>query len=83
MQLLLLQVEAGRFGINWEGPIPCDMDDDGNVPPTQCPISPLDLAELEDFFSPLADSSCYGISFISECCRVCFKSSIVFPLVTV
>ena len=43
--MLLLQAEAGHFGIDWEGPISydSDTDDDGNVPPTQCPISPLDL----------------------------------------
>ena len=71
------QDEWECYGIDWDGPIPQNDDDDddsincdGNgkivVPQIECPLDELSLDELNDLVLPLADTTNYGIDLYEK-----------------
>lgn len=62
VKTVLLQNEAENFGVNWEGPVTReDNDETVCVPEIACPLSDADMEELLSVVSPLALSKHYGI----------------------
>jgi len=60
-------VEREYYGIDWDGPVPHDDSNDiVIVPETDCPLSVLDLDELNDEVSPLAETTNYGIDLYEK-----------------
>ena len=69
------QDEREYYGIDWDGPIPQEEDDDnlncdGNgmivVPQIESPLDELCLDELNDEVPPLADTTNYGIDLYEK-----------------
>ena len=78
----LWQGEREDYGIDWDGPVPHDDDnddvvddvvDDDNincdsivVPEIECPLDGLHLDKLNDEIPPLADTTNYGIDLYEK-----------------
>ena len=63
-----MQAEPLAYGIDWEGPLPEEVEsqEEVHVPDITCPLpSPADLAELSAI-DPLRDSDNYGIDIFME-----------------
>ena len=59
-----MQEDQAFYGIDWNAPLTTD-DDDANaviVPPTVCPLSQSDFADLCQIVNPSIDLGDHGIS---------------------
>ncbi len=56
-----------NFGIDFEGPLPTDMDDNDTVvvDDVECPLDTQDLEEFQELFNPLVACDDYGITLYS------------------
>ena len=70
LDILFLQDE-GYFGVEWDGPLPCDDDDyDCSVVVIEPPVSPLihqDYVELTTVINPMDVVQDYGIQLFRDC----------------
>lgn len=49
------------YGIDWNGPVSYDDDEDVNVSQTFCPLQDIQMEELKQVVVPLAHSANYGL----------------------
>ena len=59
---LYIQALFSTYGIDWDGPPPMDVDDQIIVPPTTCPLSTTEMAELQSLYDPLSPSDDFAIT---------------------
>ena len=65
--LIVLQ-DFSQFGIDWNGPMPEDATcTTVEIPPSPCPLTDSDYAEMCTTINPLATSSDYGADLYLEC----------------
>ena len=73
----LQQDERVDYGIDWDGPVPYDDDNDNVVddsincdsivvPEIECPLDGLHLDKLNNEIPPLADTTNYGIDLYEK-----------------
>ena len=56
------------FGIDWDGPLPSDVDsDEVSVPSITVGLSPTDMDELIHTINPLDECDDYGINLYMQC----------------
>ena len=67
MLLFLKQEEFEQYGIDWDGPLPAEIDvDTVEVPETHCPLSEEQYEELIVSIDPLRVSNSYAIDIYLE-----------------
>ena len=70
ISILFFQHEMASHGIDWDGPLPENVDNGGEgtveVPQTVCPLSEDRYRELSLLVDPLRSSECYGIDIYTD-----------------
>ena len=64
-----LQDEFDEYGIDWDGPLPCEAEMDVEsivVPVTNTPLSQEEYHQLSLCINPLRESNSYGIDIYLE-----------------
>lgn len=73
--LLFTQGELETYGVDYDGPIPCDEEQENVViPVTEQPFSDARYEELALLINPLRESDCYGIDILLDVLQFCCQS---------
>ena len=56
-----MQEEANEFGIDWNGPAVLEDVEAVELPLTECPLQPHELAVLQNLVNPLAECGDLGV----------------------
>ena len=60
------------YGIDWEGPVPCDDESIVEIQETLCPMQSSRLCELNNYINRLSDSDLMGVDlYVSVLGFVC------------